>query len=127
MFGFKTPEELMVWLGRQMLSAQAAQDREPVELEVGDHWVKVVDFVPEVIVIFGDVISEEAPGFYFGTTYSELDPTGSSAITRSGQVLMKIDADDFEAARSAGWQLLPLMLEGREFASQVMQLAGLEG
>lgn len=126
MFGFKTPEEMVVWLGRQMLSAQADQAREPAKLVAGDYWVRVIDFVPEVIVIFGKVVEEEAPGFYFGPTHSELDPDGSAAITRSNQVLMQISEDDFEAARAAGWQLLPLMLEGREFASRVMKLAGLE-
>jgi len=127
MFGFKTPEEMMAWLGRQMLVAQAEDQREPIELEEGDHWVRVIDFVPEVVVIFGKAVEEEAPGFFLASSYSEIDPEGSSAIIRSNQALMKITEDDFEAARAAGWQLLPLMLEGREFASQVMSLAGLEG
>lgn len=126
MFGFQSPEELMVWLSRQMMSAQADEGREPVVLEVGDHWVRVVDFFPEVVVVFGKVTEVVIPGLVSGPANSELDLEDREATTQSKHILMKITEEEYEAARRAGWQLLPLMLEGHEFASKVMELSGLE-
>lgn len=125
-FGFKTPDEMMAWAYRQMMAAQAEDGRESITLEVGDHWLRVIDFFPEVVVVFGEVADQDLPGMVSGPTYSELDPEGREAVTQVSQVLMGISEEEFEAARRAEWQLLPLMLEGHEFASRVMGLSGLE-
>lgn len=152
-FGFQAPEEMMLFLHRQMMAAQVAEDRDPVEAPFGSYWLRVVDFFPETVVVFGYVhtleelrkrmedmgmpaseveveiqmaIHSHRSGFRFGTHYSEIDPEGTSGDTPVDQILMTITEDDFNAAREAGWQLMPLILEGREFASQVMSMAGLE-
>jgi hypothetical protein len=153
MFGFQTPEEMLLFIHRRMMEAQAEDQREPVAVDFGDHYVRVVDFFPEVIVVFGSVetieqvrgrladqglmrdevefevqvtLQQHGKGFRFGRAFSELCPEGEFASTHVNQILMTITEDEFEAARRSDWQLLPLMLEGHEFASRVMQAAGLE-
>lgn len=126
MFGFQTPEEMMFFVSRHMMAAQANKEREPLTLAKGDHWVRVVDFFPEIVVVFGEVAEQVLPGVVSGPTYSELDPEGRESTTQSSHILASINAEEFEAARRAEWQLLPLMLEGHEFASQIMKLAGIE-
>ena len=125
-FGFQSPEEMLLFVQRRVLEEQATENREPVTITVGDHWVRVVDFFPEIVVVFGKVTDQDLPGLCAGPTYSELDPEGREATTPASNILMTITEEEFEAAREAEWQLLPLMLAGHEFAGRLMQVAGLE-
>lgn len=153
MFGFATPEEMVFFLHRHMMEQQAKETREVPEIGFGDCWIRVVDFVPEVVPIFGCVLTPEelerrlvaggasreeakfevqmvvqmhSRGFRYSECYSTMCPEGELKDTHVNEILLTITREEFEAARTNGWELLPLMLEGHEFASRVMQVAGLE-